>query len=141
MPSSIKNRYPLNKGDFYIGNGECITCGAPQAEAPDIIEHGEDGHCYFKKQPQTETELDQAISAMMVSCISALRYGGTEEKILKRLYEDGMADLCDNIPEGKYSILVRDWVSFKTQYVQYAKYKNRRWPQHSNIRTTKGQIF
>jgi len=112
MPSSTKYRYPLNKGDFYIRNGECITCGAPQAEAPDIIEHGLDGHCYFKKQPQTETELDQAINAMMVSCISALRYGGTEEKILKRLYEDGMADLCDNIPEGKYSILVRDRVSF-----------------------------
>jgi hypothetical protein len=112
MVSSIKYRYPLNNGDFYIRNGECITCGAPQAEAPDIIEHGMDGHCYFKKQPQTETELDQAINAMMVSCISALRYGGTEEKILKRLYEDGMADLCDNIPEGKYSILVRDRVSF-----------------------------
>jgi len=112
MPSSIKYRYPLNKGDFYIRNGECITCGAPRAEAPDIVEHGMDGHCYFKKQPQTETELDQAINAMMVSCINALRYGGTEEKILKRLYEDGMADLCDNIPEGQYPILVRDRVSF-----------------------------
>jgi len=112
MPSSIKNRYPLNKGDFYIGNGECIACGAPQAEAPDLIDHGKDGHCYFKKQPQTEEEFDQAINAMMVSCISALRYGGTEEKILKRLHEDGMADLCDNIPEGKYPILIRDRVSF-----------------------------
>ena len=112
MPSSIKDRYPLNKGDFYINNGDCITCGAPQAEAPDLIEHGKDGHCYFKRQPQTETELDQAINALMVSCINALRYGGMEEKILKRLYEDGMADLCDHTPEGKYSILIRDWVSF-----------------------------
>jgi hypothetical protein len=48
---------------------------------------------------------------MMVSCINGLRYGGTEEKILKRLYEDGMANLCDNIPEGQYPILVRDRVS------------------------------
>ena len=112
MPSSIKDRYPLNKGEFYIINGECIACGAPQAEAPDVIDHGIDGHCYFKKQPQTETELDQAISAMMVSCIGALRYGGTEEKILKRLYEDGMSNLCDHSSEGKYSILIRDRVSF-----------------------------
>jgi hypothetical protein len=49
---------------------------------------------------------------MMVSCVGALRYGGIEEEILKRLYEDGMADLCDHTPEGKYSILIRDRVSF-----------------------------
>src|SRR5258708_18027918 len=49
---------------------------------------------------------------MMVSCISAMRYGGIEENILKRLYEVGLAELCDNIPEGKYPILVRDRVSF-----------------------------
>ncbi|MHA4807335.1 ferredoxin [Flavitalea flava] len=113
MPTSIKERYPLNKGDFYINNGDCITCGAPQAEAPDLIEHAEnDGHCYFKKQPESEAELDEAISAMMVSCISALRYGGTDEKILRRLFEDGMADLCDKIPERQYPVLVRDRVSF-----------------------------
>jgi hypothetical protein len=108
----IKDRYPFNKGDFYINNGDCISCGAPQAEAPDIIEHGKGGHCYFKKQPHTETELDQAISALMVSCISALRYGGTEEKILKRLYEDGLSDLCDQIPQEKHPVLIRDQVSF-----------------------------
>ena len=120
MSSSFKDRYPLNKGDFYISNGDCIACGAPQVEAPDLIDHGkEDGHCYFKKQPQTETELDQAINAMMVSCINALRYGGTEEKILKRLYEDGMADLCDNVPEGKYDILVRDRVTFNFEGLLY----------------------
>jgi ferredoxin len=111
MANIPKNQYPLNKGDFYINNGDCISCGAPQAEAPDIIEHGSDGHCYFKKQPQTEIELDQAIGALMVSCISALRYGGTEEKILKRLYEDGLSELCDRIPIEKYTILIRDRVS------------------------------
>jgi hypothetical protein len=111
MANSIKNRYPLNKGDFYINNGNCISCGTPQAEAPDIIEHGIDGRCYFKKQPQTEIELDQAIGALMVSCIGALRYGGTEEKILKRLYENGLPELCDHIPKEKYPILIRDRVS------------------------------
>jgi len=114
MSSSIKDRYPLNEGDFYINDGECISCGAPQVEAPDLIEHGRsDGHCFFKKQPQTESELDQAINALMVSCIGALRYGGIEEKILKRLYEDGLAELCDHMPQQKYAVLVRDKVSFK----------------------------
>jgi hypothetical protein len=61
MSSSLKDRYPLNKGDFYINNGDCIACGAPQAEAPDLINHGKaEGHCYFRKQPETETELDHA---------------------------------------------------------------------------------
>lgn len=66
MPASMKDRYLLNKGDFYIANEDCTACGAPQAEAPDIIEHAKvDGHCYFKKQPQTEDELDQVVKAMM----------------------------------------------------------------------------
>src|SRR5215213_5006329 len=86
------DRYPENsQGDFYVENGVCITCGAPEAEAPDLIEHSkiEYGHCYFKKQPETEDEIERAINAIAVSCISGLRYGGTDEKILKRLYEIG----------------------------------------------------
>lgn len=107
-----RKRYPLNKGDFYINSGDCITCGAPQAEAPDIIEHGKDGHCYFKKQPETEIELDKAISALAVSCIGALRYGGSDESILKRLHENGMANLCDKPPQKTYAVVIRDRVSF-----------------------------
>ncbi len=49
-----KERYPLNKGDFYINNGDCLSCGAPHGEAADLIEHGKkDNHCYFRKQPET----------------------------------------------------------------------------------------
>ena len=39
-----------NIGDFYVTKDECITCGAPEAEAPDIIEHSkkdEYGQCFF----------------------------------------------------------------------------------------------
>ena len=77
---------PENIGDFYVTKDECITCGAPEAEAPDIIEHSEknDGQCFFKKQPETENEIDQAIKAMMISCIGALRYGGNDQKIIRR---------------------------------------------------------
>ncbi|THU31579.1 ferredoxin [Niastella caeni] len=113
MQSSNYDRHPFNKGDFYINNGVCIACGAPEAEAQDIIEHSKsDNHCYFKKQPVTEDEIDQAIKAMMVSCINALRYGGQDEIIIKRLYQNGMEDLCDNKAKDRYKILIRDRIHF-----------------------------
>jgi hypothetical protein len=97
-PKEPKERYPENsRGDFYVENQVCITCGAPEAEAPDLIEHSKliYSHCYFKKQPETEDELDRAISAMQVSCISGIRYGGKDQKILKRLYDLGLQAECD----------------------------------------------
>jgi hypothetical protein len=110
---TYKGQYPLNRGDFYTENGSCTVCGAPQAEAPDLIEHAKvDGHCYFRRQPVTETDIDQAIAAMQVSCVGALRYGGTDEGILKRLYENGMAELCDNKPQQHYPVVIRNRVSF-----------------------------
>lgn len=60
-----------------------------------IIEYG---HCYFKKQSKTEDEIERAINAIAVSCISGLRYGGTDEKILKRLYEIGEGGQGDYKP-------------------------------------------
>jgi hypothetical protein len=93
------DRYPQNsKGDFYVEKNGCITCGAPYAQAPDLIEHSKNdqGHCYFKKQPQTDEEIEKAISAIAVSCVGALRYGGTDQKIIKRLADLGCIDQCDN---------------------------------------------
>lgn len=113
-PKEIE-RYPENsKGDFYVENSVCISCGAPEAEAPDLIEHSkfEYGHCYFKKQPQTDDEIERAIQAIAVSCIAGLRYGGTDEKILKRLYEIGIAEQCDNKPKGNYKTIIWNKVTF-----------------------------
>ena len=96
---TIPGRYHENsQGDFYVENGVCTSCGAPQAEAPDLIDHSklEYGHCYFKKQPETDEEIERAINAIAVSCISGLRYGGTNEKILKRLNEIGEGEQCDH---------------------------------------------
>ncbi len=112
----LPNRYRENsQGDFYVENQVCTACGAPEAEAPDLIEHSkvEYGHCYFKKQPQTPDELTMAISAMQVSCIGGLRYGGKDEEILKRLYEVGLADECDHKPKGKYKMIVRNKVQLQ----------------------------
>jgi len=110
------DRYSENsQGDFYVEDGVCTSCGAPQAEAPDLIDHSklEYGHCYFKKQPKTDGEIERAINAIAVSCISGLRYGGTDEKILKRLYEIGEGGQCDNKPIGNYKTLIWDTVIFE----------------------------
>ena len=110
------DRYPENSGgDFYVEDGVCTSCGAPQAEAPDLIDHSklEYGHCYFKKQPETEGEIERAINAIAVSCISGLRYGGTDEKILKRLYEIGEGEQCDHKPLGNYKTLIWDTAIFE----------------------------
>ena len=46
----------------------------------------------------TDDEIERAINAIAVSCVGGLRYGGTNEKILKRLYEMGAGDQCDHKP-------------------------------------------
>ncbi|MBO9635946.1 MAG: ferredoxin [Chitinophagaceae bacterium] len=112
----MPDRYNENAaGDFYVEDGVCTSCGAPQAEAPDLIGHSKNeySHCYFKKQPETEEEIERAISAIQVSCISGLRYGGSNEKILKRLYEIGEAAQCDQKPLGNYKPLIWNNVTFR----------------------------
>jgi hypothetical protein len=109
-------RFPENaKGDFYVENGVCITCYAPEAEAPNLIDHSkiEYGHCFFKKQPETVEELELAINAMQVSCINGIRYGGKDENILNKLYELGMENECDHAPAELEKYGVRTKVIFK----------------------------
>jgi hypothetical protein len=91
-----QRRYPLNAaGDFYVADGMCIACAAPEHEAPDLMAHdlAADGiyHCYFKRQPETAEELERAVMAVAVGCCGAVRYGGTNPTILHRLaaYERG----------------------------------------------------
>ena len=86
-----KPRYPRNvPGPFYVANGECISCRAPEVAAPALMGYekskdGKTGHCYFKKQPAGGDETRQAIVAVKSACCAALRYGGTDPAILKQL--------------------------------------------------------
>jgi len=57
-------------------------------------------HCYFKKQPQSDDETNQAILAVWASCCGAVRYGGEDTDILRRLAELGDKDSCDHPPHG-----------------------------------------
>jgi hypothetical protein len=96
----IPQRHPLNApGDFYVLNDMCIACEAPECEAPDLVGHcGDRGtyHCYFKRQPKTTAEISDAISAVVVSCCRAVRYGGDDHSIIARVAELNRADSCDH---------------------------------------------
>jgi hypothetical protein len=88
-------RHPLNiAGDFYTEADVCMLCGSPEAEAMGLMTHSNEG-CYFIKQPETDAEIECAINAVAVSCISAVRYGGTNQKIIERLHELKCEDSCD----------------------------------------------
>ncbi len=79
-------RHPLNaNGDFYVEYDTCLQCDAPYSEAPELMDYDEDFHCYFKRQPETEEEIEQAINAVCVSCIEAVRYGGDNPEILEKI--------------------------------------------------------
>jgi hypothetical protein len=65
----------------------CIACTAPELAAPELMAHDEDDgyHCYFRRQPETPSEVEHAILAVHVSCCGAVQYGGTDPTIIGRL--------------------------------------------------------
>ena len=86
-------------GDFYVPNGECVSCGAPHTVAPDLIGWaGKPGsHCIWKKQPETQKELEQAFAAFDFNCVGCYRYAGTDTSIMERIG----VDRCDHPPDAK----------------------------------------
>ena len=90
-------RFPKNaQGDFYT-TGDCLSCGAPENEAQDLLAPltGENSDTYFLRQPVTPEEIERACAAIEVCCVDALRYGGTDSRVLKRL---GNSRLCCDYP-------------------------------------------
>ena len=90
-------RFPKNvEGPFY-GTGNCPACGLPETEAPDLLAPVNDDHVYtyFVQQPATPEQAEAACWALKVCCVSALRYGGTDVEIIKRLGND--RKYCDYI--------------------------------------------
>lgn len=89
-------RHPQNAdGPFYVVNGDCMACGAPELEAPALMSHDESGHCYFHSQPSDHDETNSAIKALWASCCQAIRYSGNNPEILKKLDELGESRCCD----------------------------------------------
>jgi hypothetical protein len=88
-PEKAKERFPKNvEGPFFVVNGECIACMAPEHEAPDLMGFDQDAsHCYFKKQPLTQEELERATRAVWVSCCGAVQYSGDDPAVHRRIAE------------------------------------------------------
>ena len=90
-------------GDFYVVKDSCITCGLPGETAPGCVswnrcpKEKEDGslHCRVHKQPESDEEIEAMVEATMGSCVEAMRYCGTDERILAAFKKAGMERVCD----------------------------------------------
>ena len=73
-------------GPFYT-TGECLACGAPEHEAPELFAPLEGGNfdTYFVRQPVSNEELERACRAAEVCCVGAVRYAGVDAAIIRRL--------------------------------------------------------
>ena len=81
-------------GPFY-GTGDCLACGLPEAKAADLLAPLDDDNqdTYFVRQPETPDQVEAACEAIKVCCVSALRYGGTDVNMIRRLGND--PEYCD----------------------------------------------
>ena len=87
-------------GDFYT-TGDCLACDGPEHEAPDLLAplENENYDTYFIKQPETPEEIERACRAIEVCCIAALRYGGKNPGIIRRLGNN--PEYCDFLLDAK----------------------------------------
>ena len=74
-------------GDFYVEDKCCTLCGVPQMVAPDLIGKSDTGYgnCYWKKQPETPAEMEQAFAIFEVQELGCHRYAGTDEVVQLRI--------------------------------------------------------
>ena len=73
-------------GPFVVLKDQCITCGVPESEAPDLMAHDDEANsCYFRRQPTSPDEVARAIRAVQASCCEAVVYRGSDADILRRL--------------------------------------------------------
>ena len=110
-----EERTPLNApGPFYVARDQCITCMAPEAEAPSLMAFDEErSSCYFRRQPETADETYRAIRAVWVSCCGAVRYGGTDPAVVRRLVNLGLEGQVDEPAEVPRRRVVRDRATFR----------------------------
>jgi hypothetical protein len=127
MEEEIPVRFEKNvAGDFYT-TGECLACDAPESEARDLLAPLEDDNfdTYFVKQPETAAEIERACRALEVCCVAALRYGGTNPDVIRRLGNDPI--YCDHLLPG--GLVPRpDWLAEqRNENTIWNKLKRRLW--------------
>ncbi len=77
--------------------GDCLQCEAPEHEAPKLLAELNESNLdtYFVRQPQNEAETERACNAIRVCCVCALRYGGKDLAIIRKL--ENNPEYCDHI--------------------------------------------
>lgn len=82
--------------DLYVQQGCCMSCGVPQAIAPELVgwrDQNQRLNCYWIKQPETADELDRAIKILHTQEVGCHRYAGNDPAILKRCPTED----CDHV--------------------------------------------
>jgi hypothetical protein len=64
-----------------------MSCGVPHVLAPGLMDHTDEKswHCFWKRQPETQNEFDQAIAVLNAQELGCHRYAGDDPKVLQRL--------------------------------------------------------
>jgi hypothetical protein len=93
-------RFPKNAPGAFYTTGACLACAAPETEAPDLLAplNDENYDTYFVRQPSTPDEIERACRAIEVCCVAALRYGGEDPAIVRRL--GNRPEYCDRVLPG-----------------------------------------
>jgi len=73
-------------GPFYT-TGECLACGAPAHEAPELFVplDGDNYETYFVRQPVTSEEVERVCRAAERCCVEAVHYADQDAAIIRRL--------------------------------------------------------
>ena len=112
----MERRFTAHKanceGPFYVVDGDCMGCGAPESEAEGMMSHDASGHCFFTAQPENLEQNDAAIRALWTSCCGAVRYAGNDQSILNRIAELGEDLRCDERLDPAPPKTVRNRVTF-----------------------------
>jgi hypothetical protein len=110
--SDIKPHPQNALGDYYVEYGCCTACEVPFSEAPDLFEYDDSCHCFVRRQPTTDEETNQMLSAIACAELQCIRYRGTDPKLFDRFAAMGEVDICDNPPAG-FKPAIRNHVAFK----------------------------
>jgi hypothetical protein len=78
-------------GDFWVENDCCTSCGVPQVYAPDLVGWTDEpfATCYWKKQPETVAELEQAFKIFQGQELDCHHYRGKDPAILASIGSRG----------------------------------------------------
>ena len=99
------------EGPFYVVDGCCTACGVPEATAPEMFAYDSATHCYVRRQPVSDDEVERALQVIRGQELGCVRYRGTDAVILRRLAEAGESASCDFPPIGLEPVL-RNVVTF-----------------------------